>query len=60
VLPPINSMSVVASTHDEPCNAAAAAPAITPRRPDHSHAPTVLSRNVGSHLVGMYTSRKIR
>ena len=39
----IISIGVDASTHSAPCRAAAARPAMTPRRPDHSQAPTVFA-----------------
>jgi hypothetical protein len=56
----MSSMGSVASTQLAPCSAAAAAPATTARRLDHSHAATVRSRSVGVHGFGTYTSGRIR
>ena len=54
----ISSICAVASTHCAPCSADAAAPAITPRRFDHSHAATVRSRSDRSCLAEHVDVRK--
>jgi hypothetical protein len=48
VLGQINSTGSSSSIQAAPCNAAAASPASTPRRPDHSHAATARVRRVGN------------
>jgi hypothetical protein len=44
----MTSIGVVASTHFAPCRAAAARPAMTPRRPVHNHVAIALAASVGS------------